>query len=72
MKLLPKGMTIAYAKRNPLAIVTIPKIVSRELEAVLNLPCTNAKNEDDPNDEADPNERTNTALVNTTDVHGGP
>ena len=58
-QLLPKGMTIAYAKRNPLAILTIPKNVSTKLEAVLYLPFTNVKNEDNPNDEADPNEETN-------------
>ena len=59
-QLLPKGMTIEYAKRNPLAILTIPKNMSTKLEAVLNLPFTNAKNEGDPNDEADPNEGKNT------------
>ena len=53
-------MTIAYAKRNPLAILTIPKNVSMKLEAVLNLPLTNAKNEDNPKNETDPNEETNT------------
>ena len=53
-------MTISYAKRNPLAILTIPKKVSTKLEAVLNLPFKNAKNEDKPNNEADPNEETNT------------
>ena len=59
-QLLPKGITIAYAKRNPLAILTIPKNVSTKLEAVMNLPFTNAKNEDNPNNEADPNEETTT------------
>ena len=34
---LPKGMTIAYAKRNPLAILMVPDEVSTKLEAVLNL-----------------------------------
>ena len=58
--LLPKGMTISYAKRNPLAILPIPKNVSTKLEAVLNLPFTIAKNEDNPNNEADLNEDTNT------------
>ena len=58
-------MTIAYAKRNPLAILTIPKSVSTKLEAVLNLPFTNARNENNPNNEADPNEETNTKERNT-------
>ena len=58
-------MTIAYAKRNPLAILTIPKSVSAKLEAVLNLPFTTAKNEDNPKNEADPNEETNTKERNT-------
>ena len=31
---LPKGMTIAYAKRNPLAILTVPDEFSTKLEAV--------------------------------------
>ena len=64
-QLLPKGMTIAYAKRNPLAILTIPKNVSTKLEAVLNLPFTTAKNEDNSKNEADPNEETNTKERNT-------
>ena len=33
-----EGITIAYAKRNPLAILTVPDEVSTKLEAVLNLP----------------------------------
>ena len=37
---LPMGMTIAYAKRNPLAILTVPDEVSTKLEAVLNPPFT--------------------------------
>ena len=64
-QLLPKGMTIPYAKRNPLEILTIPKNVSTKLEAVLNLPFTNARNEDDPKNETDPNEETNTKERNT-------
>ena len=64
-QLLPKVMTIAYAKRNPLAILTILKNVSTKLEAAPNLPFTNAKNEDNPNNEADPNEETNTKERNT-------
>ena len=59
-QLLPKGITIAYAKRNPLAILTIPKNVSTKLEDVLNLPFRNAKNEDNPKNEANPREETNT------------
>ena len=62
---MPKGMTIAYEKRSPLAILTIPKNVSTKLEAVLNLPFTNAKNEENPNNEADPNEETTTKQRNT-------
>ena len=64
-QLLPKGMTMAYAKRNPLAILTIPKNVSTKLEAVLNLPFTTAKNEDSSKNETDPNEETNTKERNT-------
>ena len=64
-ELLPKGMIISYAKRSPLAVLTIPKNVSTKLEAVLNLPFTNAKNEDDPIEEADPNEETNGNERNT-------
>ena len=37
---LPKIMTIAYAKRNPLTILTVPEEVSTKLEAVVNLPFT--------------------------------
>ena len=37
---LPKGRTIAYAIRNPLAILTVPDKVSTKLKAVLNLPFT--------------------------------
>ena len=37
---LPKGMNIAYAKRNPLAILTVLDDVSTKLEMVLNLPFT--------------------------------
>ena len=59
-QLPPKGMKIAYAKRNPLGIFTIPKNVSTKLEAFLNLPFTNAKNEENPNNETDPNEEKNT------------
>ena len=58
-------MTIADAKRNPLAIFTIPKNVSTKIEAALNLPFTNAKNEDNPNNEAHPNEEMNTKERNT-------
>ena len=39
--------------------------MSTKLEAVLNLPFTNTKNEGDPNDEVDPNEETNTKERNT-------
>ena len=64
-QLLPKGIKIAYAKRNRLAILTIPENVSTKLEAVLNLPFTNAKNEENPNNEANPTEETNTKERNT-------
>ena len=37
---LSKGMTIAYAKLNPLALLTVPDEVSMKPEAVLNLPLT--------------------------------
>ena len=37
---LPKGMKIANAKRNPLAILTVPDEVSTKLKAILNLPFT--------------------------------
>ena len=37
-KSLPNGTVIAYAKRNPLAIHTIPAKASRTLESVLHLP----------------------------------
>ena len=49
---LPKGMTIAYAKRNPLAILTFPNEVSTNLEAVLNLPFTTATANDSTNNES--------------------
>ena len=58
-------MKIAYEKPNPLEILTIPKNVSTKLEAVLNLSFTNAKNENDPNDEADLNGEANTKERNT-------
>ena len=58
-------MKIAHATRNPLAILTIPKNVSAKLEAVLNLPFTNAQNEDDPKNETGPNAETNTKELNT-------
>ena len=49
---LPKGMTIAYAKRNPLAILTVPDEVSTKLEAVLNLPFTKTTANDSTNNES--------------------
>ena len=45
---LPKGMTIAYAKQNPLAMLTVPDEVSTKLEAVLNLPFTKNTAHDSP------------------------
>ena len=45
---LPKGMTIAYAKRNPLAILTVPVEVSTKFEAVLNLPFTKTTANESP------------------------
>ena len=64
-QLLPKGMTIAYAKRNPLAMLAFPKDVRKKLEAVLNLPFTNAVNEYDPNNEANSNDETSGKERNT-------
>ena len=49
---LPKGMTIAYAKRNPLAILTVPDEVSTKLEAILNLPFTKTTTNDSTNNES--------------------
>ena len=49
---LLKGMTIAYAKRNPLAILTVPDEVSMKLEAVLNIPFTTTTANDSTNNEA--------------------
>ena len=37
-KCLPKGTVVEYAKRNPLAIHTLPDKASRTLESVLHLP----------------------------------
>ena len=54
-QLLPKRMTIAYAKRNQLAILIIPKDVSTKLHNVLNLPIMNEDEEDAPNDQANAN-----------------
>ena len=48
---LPKGVTIAYAKRNPLAILTVPDKVSTKLGAVLNLPFTRTPTNDSTNNE---------------------
>ena len=48
---LPKGITIAYAKRNPLAILTVPDEVSTKLEAVLKLPFTKTMTNDPTNNE---------------------
>ena len=45
---LPNGTTIAYAKRNPLAMLTVPDEVSTKLEAVLNLPFTKTTANDSP------------------------
>ena len=49
---LPKVMKIAYAKRNPLAILTVPDEVSTKLEAVLNLPFTTETADDSTNNES--------------------
>ena len=49
---LPKGMTIAYAKRNPLAIPTVPDEVSTKLEAFLNLPFTKTPANDSTHNES--------------------
>ena len=49
---LPKGMKIAYAKRNPLAILTVPEEVSTKLEADLNLPFTTTTAKDSTNNES--------------------
>ena len=45
-------MTIAYAKRNPLAILTVPDEVSTKLEAVLNLPFTKTTTNDSTNNKS--------------------
>ena len=45
-------MTIAYAKRSPLAILTVPDEVSTKLEAVLNLPFTKTTTNDSTNKES--------------------
>ena len=49
---LPKGMKIACAKRNPLAILTVPDEVSTKLAAVLNLPFTTTTARDSTNNES--------------------
>ena len=49
---LPKGMTIAYAKRNPLGILTVPDEVSTRLEAVRNLPFTETTANDSTNNQS--------------------
>ena len=49
-------MTIAYAKRNPLAILKIPKNVSMKIEAELNLLSTKTATVEAPRDEADLND----------------
>ena len=51
-------MTIAYAKRNPLAILTVPDEVSTKLEAVLNLPFTNDSTNKESIDTNGPDEPT--------------
>ena len=51
-KRLPKGMTIAYAKRNPLAILTVPDDVSTKFEAVMNLPFTKTTANDSTHNES--------------------
>ena len=49
---LTKDMTIAYAKRNPLAILTLPDEVSTKLKAVLKLPFTTTTANDSMNNES--------------------
>ena len=48
-------MTIAYEKRNPLAILTVPEEGSTKLEAVLNLPFTTTANDSRNNESIDTN-----------------
>ena len=45
-------MTIAYAKRNPLAILMVPDEVSTKIEAVLNLPFTKTTANDSTHNES--------------------
>ena len=45
-------MTGAYAKWNPLALLTVPDEVSTKLEAVLNLPFTKTTTNDSTNNES--------------------
>ena len=47
---LPNSMTIAYAERNPLAILTVPDEVSTKLETLLNLPFTKTTANESTND----------------------
>ena len=48
---LANGMTIAYAKPNPLAIFTVPDEVSTKLEVLMNLPFTTTTSNDSTHNE---------------------